>query len=81
MRLAFGLEQEAHPRWTRDHSWVNWEEFVCCQVRANETYSKAKCRQFIDRNMDVLMNAQSPHKWRLGLLFCTLKSAVFGLSS
>ena len=32
--------------------------------------------QFIDRNGDVLMNAQSPHKW-----WSTLKSAVFGLSS
>ena len=30
-RHAFGLKQEAHPR-------VNWEEFVRCQVRANESY-------------------------------------------
>ena len=44
-------------------------------MRANETYSEAK-RQFSARNMDVLMNAQSPHK-----LWSTLKSAVFGLSS
>ena len=36
-RHAFGLKQEAHLRWTRDRSWVNWEEFVHCQVRANET--------------------------------------------
>ena len=43
-------------------SWVNWEEFVRCQVRANETYSEAKL-QFNSRNRDVLMNAQSPHKW------------------
>ena len=50
-------------------------EFVRCQVRANETYSEAK-RQFSDRNRDVLMNVQSPHKW-----WSTLKSAVFGLSS
>ena len=42
--------------------------------RANETYSEAK-RQFSDRNMDVLMNVQSPHKW-----WSTLKSAVFGSS-
>ena len=27
---------------TRDRSWVNWEEFVLCHVRANETYSLAK---------------------------------------
>ena len=33
-------------------------------------------RQFSARNKDVLMNAQSPHKW-----WSTLKSAVFGLSS
>ena len=36
-RHAFGLKQQAHLRWTRDRSRVNWEEFVCCQVRANET--------------------------------------------
>ena len=46
-----------------------------CEVRANETYSEAK-RQFSARNRDVLMNAQSPHKW-----WSTLKSAVFGLTS
>ena len=27
-RHAFGLKQEAHLRWTRDRSRVNWEEFV-----------------------------------------------------
>ena len=59
-RHAFGLKQEAHLRWTRDRSRVNWEEFVHCQVRANETFSEAK-RQFSARNRDVLMNAQSPH--------------------
>ena len=36
-RHAFSLKQEAHLQWTRDHSRVNWEEFVHCQVRANET--------------------------------------------
>ena len=30
-------------------------------MRANETYSEAN-RQFSDRNRDVLMNVQSPHK-------------------
>ena len=74
-RNAFGLKQEAHLRWSHDRSWVNWEEFVRRQVTANETYSEAK-RQFIAGNRDVLMNAQSPHKW-----WSTLKSAVFGLSS
>ena len=44
-------------------------------MRANETYSEAK-RQFSDRNRDVLMNVQSPHKW-----WSTLKSAVLGSSS
>ena len=44
-------------------------------MRANETYSEAK-RQFSDRNRDVLMNVQSPHKW-----WSTLKSAVFSSSS
>ena len=52
---------EAHLSWTRDPSQVNWEEFVGCQVRANETYSEAK-HQLSDRNRDVLMNVQSPHK-------------------
>ena len=37
-RHAFGIEQEAELRWTRDRSRVNWEEFVRCQLRANETY-------------------------------------------
>ena len=74
-RHAFGLKQEAHILWTRDRSRDNWEEFVHCQVRANETYSEAK-RQFSARNRDVLMNAQSIHKW-----WSTLVSAVLGLSS
>ena len=59
-RHAFGLKQEAHLRWTRDLSRVNWEEFICYHVRPNETYSEAK-RQFSDRNRDVFMNVQSPH--------------------
>ena len=33
-RQAFGLQQEDHLRWTLDHSRVNREEFICCQVRA-----------------------------------------------
>ena len=60
---------------SRDLSLVNWEEFVRCQVRANKTYSDAK-RQFSARTRDVLMNAQSPHKW-----WSTLKSSVFSSSS
>ena len=74
-RHAFGLKQEAHLRWTRDRSRVNWEEFVRCQVRTNETYSEAK-HQLSARNRDVLMNALSPQKW-----WSARKSAVFGLSS
>ena len=74
-RHAFGLKQEAHLRWTRDRSQVNWEELVRYQVRANETNAEAK-RQFSDRNRDVFMNVQSPHKW-----WFILKSAVFGSSS
>ena len=74
-RHAFGLKQEAHLRWTRDCARVNWEKFVCYQMRANETYSESK-HQFSDRNIEVLMNVQSPHK-----LWSTLKSAVFGSSS
>ena len=74
-RHAVGLKQEAHLRWTHDHSRVKWEEFVHSQVRNNETYSEDK-RQFSVRNRDDLMNAQSPPKW-----WSTLKSAVLGLSS
>ena len=44
-------------------------------MRVIVTYSEAK-RQFSDRNRDVLMNVQSPHKW-----WSTLKSLVFGSSS
>ena len=54
---------------------MNWEESVHYQVRANETYSEGK-RQFSDRNRDVLMNVQSPHKW-----WSTLNSEMIGLSS
>ena len=61
-RHAFGPKQEAHLWWTRDRSSVNWEAFVCCQVRANETYSEAKSR-LSDRNRDVLINVHSLHKW------------------
>ena len=52
-RIAFGLKKEAHIWWTHDRSRVTWEEFVRCQVRANETYSVTK-RQFSDRNRVVL---------------------------
>ena len=71
-RHAFGLKQEAHLPWKRDRSRVNLEEFVHCQVRANEAYSESK-RQFSDRNSDFLMNVQSPHKW--------WSKTVFGSSS
>ena len=74
-RRVFDLQQEAYLRWTRDRSRVNWEEFVHCQVSANETYSEAR-RQFSVRSRDLLINAQSPNKW-----WSTLKSAVFGMSS
>ena len=54
---------------------INAGMLVHYQVRANETYSEAKC-QFSDRSRDVLMNVQSPHKW-----WSAIKSAVFGSSS
>ena len=56
-RHAFRLKQEAHLRLTLDCSRVTWEEFVRCQVRANETYSEAK-RQFSDRKQGVLLTTQ-----------------------
>ena len=42
-----GMLLEARLRWTSDRSRVNWEEFFCRQVSANETYLEAK-RQFSD---------------------------------
>ena len=48
-RHAFGLKQDSHLRWNRDHSRINWDEFVHCQVTADETYSEAK-HQFSERN-------------------------------
>ena len=60
-RHAFGLKLAAHLRGTLDRYRGNWEEFVRCQVRANETYSEAK-RQFSNRYRDVLINVQSRHK-------------------
>ena len=48
------VKQKARLRWIRDRSRVNWEEFVHCQVRADETYLNVK-RQFSVRNKDVLM--------------------------
>ena len=72
---AFGLKKEVHLGLTGNRSPVNWEEFVRCQVRANETYSEAN-RQFSVRNGGILMNLQSPQKW-----WSTFESAVFGLRS
>ena len=74
-RHAFVLKQEAHFGGPVIALGLIGDEFVHYQVRANETYSEAR-RQFSDRNRDVLMNVQSPHKW-----WATLKSAVFGSSS
>ena len=54
-RRAFDLKEEAHLRWTRDHSQVNWDEFVHYQRRANAVYAEAM-RRFNVRSRDVLMN-------------------------
>ena len=43
------FKQEANLLWARDRSRVYWEEFVRCQVIANETYSEAT-HQFSVRN-------------------------------
>ena len=40
-KLAFDIKQGAHLRWTRDHSRVNWDEFVHYQRRANAVYAEA----------------------------------------
>ena len=72
--VLLASKQGAHLRWTRDRSRVNWEGFVCCQVRANETYSEDK-HLFSDSNRYVFMNVQ--------FLICggPLNSAAFGSSS
>ena len=44
-RRGIDLKQDAHLRWTRDHSRVNWDEFVHFQRRANVVDSEAG-RQF-----------------------------------
>ena len=44
-------------------------------MKVNGTYLEVK-HQFSVGNRDVLIKAQSPHKW-----WFNLKSAVFGLSS
>ena len=41
-RHDFSLKQEPHLRWTRDRSRVNWEKFVRCHVRANESESESQ---------------------------------------
>ena len=43
-------------------SLVNWEQYVCCQVRANEINSEAK-RWFSVIKMDDFMNTQSDKWW------------------
>ena len=60
-RRASDFKQEAHLRWTRDRSRLNWDEFVHYQRRANAVYAEAM-RQFSVRSRDVLINAQCPHK-------------------
>ena len=59
MQAFFWPQARAHLRCIRDRSRVNWEEFVCCQVRANETYSEAK-RQSSHKNKDILMLSLMP---------------------
>ena len=46
---AFDLKQEAHLRWTRDRSRVNWDEFVLYQRKANVVDAEAG-RQFSVRS-------------------------------
>ena len=50
-RHAFGLKQEAHLRWTRDCSRVNWDESIHYQVRANETYSDPSVSLVLETGM------------------------------
>ena len=53
-RRAVDPKQKANQWFTRDRSLYNWEEFVRCQVSANETNSESK-RQWIVRIGDVLL--------------------------
>ena len=69
--VLLALNHESNILWTRYRSRVYWEEFVRCQVRANETYSEAK-HQFSNRIRDVPMNVQSPHK-RWSTLVCSVR--------
>ena len=40
-RCGFDLKQEAHLRWSRDRSRINWDEFVHYLRRANVIYAEA----------------------------------------
>ena len=60
-RLAVGIKQGTHLRWTCDCSRVNWDELVHYHRRANAVYDEA-IHQFSVRSRDVLMNAQCPHE-------------------
>ena len=74
-RRAFDRKQEAYRRWTRNRSAINWVCFRDCQKIANEVYARAHTQYKINCK-EVLLNAQSSHKW-----WSTLKSAVFGADS
>ena len=77
--MIFEFNQEAHLRWTCDRSRVNWEEFVRCQVRANETNSEAK-RQCSDRNSAVGNSSGVPQGCVLcPLLFFLYTSGLFSI--
>ena len=74
-RHAFSLKQEAHRWWTRDRSRVNWEEFVICQLRANETTRRASISLVLETWLFLLMPRLIVKWWSI------LKSALFGFSS
>ena len=59
-RRALGLKKEAHLRWTSDRSFVNWEKFFRCQVRAYVTYSEALQAPDYREKQDGLMHAKPP---------------------
>ena len=70
-RRDFDLKHKTNLRLTRDRSLVNLEEFVRCQVRANETHTEVK-HQLVTETGMIYECSKSVHKW-----WSTPKSAVF----
>ena len=57
-RRAFDSKQEAHLRWTRDRSRVNWEEFVHCVCEEFVHWCVSRLERLIC--CQIILTASSP---------------------